>query len=397
MPESTSHVPVDAVTAGPKHHFFGYYDKTPWDETGRYLLALETDFVDRMPKAHDTAVIGLVDLANDNAFRPIAETRAWNLQQGCMLQWLPHAPGQSIIFNDQEGDRFVSVILDVSSGERRVLPRPIYSVAHSGTLAVGLNFSRLHRWRPVTGYTGVHDPLAEAPCPANDGIYSMDLDTGENRLIISLAQVAAEGTQPSMKAVEHWFEHLVFNTDDSRFLFLHRWRPAGEETSLSRLFTAEPDGTDIYCVADHDVVSHFDWKDPNHILAWARQHETGDRYFMFTDRTAEVAVVGDGVLTQDGHCTFSPDNEWVLTDTQLDEDRMRNVVLYHLATGRRFDIGNFFSPTHLVGDIRCDLHPRWNRDGTQICIDSAHEKERQVYVLDVSGIVNHRQSAPTHL
>ena len=27
-----------AVTKGPKHHFFGYYDKTPWDKTGRYLL-----------------------------------------------------------------------------------------------------------------------------------------------------------------------------------------------------------------------------------------------------------------------------------------------------------------------------------------------------------------------
>ena len=35
---------------------------------------------------------------------------------------------------------------------------------------------------------------------------------------------------------------------------------------------------------------------------------------------------------------------------------------------------------------RCDLHPRWNRDGRQVCIDSVHEDQRQMYLLDVSQI-----------
>ena len=37
--------------------------------------------------------------------------------------------------------------------------------------------------------------------------------------------------------------------------------------------------------------------------------------------------------------------------------------------------------------MRSDLHPRWNRDGTQICFDSVHEGTRQVYVLNVKEIV----------
>ena len=32
-------VPARAVTKGPKHHWFGYYDKSPWSADGRYLLS----------------------------------------------------------------------------------------------------------------------------------------------------------------------------------------------------------------------------------------------------------------------------------------------------------------------------------------------------------------------
>ncbi|MCD6465907.1 hypothetical protein J7L27_06040, partial [Candidatus Bathyarchaeota archaeon] len=61
---------VQAVTRGPKHHFFGYYDKSPWDSTGRYMLALEVEFMDRAPTPNDAATIGLIDLKENCLFRP---------------------------------------------------------------------------------------------------------------------------------------------------------------------------------------------------------------------------------------------------------------------------------------------------------------------------------------
>lgn len=292
-----------------------------------------------------------------------------------------------MIFNDRREGRFVSVILDIHSGKERTLPRPIYALSRDGRSAVTLNFARVHRTRPGYGYVGVPDPGEDDPHPADDGIYWLDIATGGSRLIVSLEQIAAYRADEGALLREHWFNHLQFCTDDSRFLFLHRFSlPDGGR--FTRMFTAEPDGSDVYLVSDQEMVSHFDWRDERHILAWARRHETGDRYFLFTDRSEEIEVVGEGVLTEDGHCSYSPDRRWILTDTYPDAESKRHLLLYNVGDGGCVEIGRFYAPPQITGEIRCDLHPRWNRDGTQVCFDSVHEGERQVYVVDVSEAIS---------
>lgn len=379
-------VPVRAVTQGPQHHFFGYYDKPPWDATGRCMLGLRVPFANREPGPDDAATVGIIDLEAGCSFHPLAETRAWNWQQGTMLQWLPSAPDRLIAFNDRDGDRFVSVLLDVHTGERRVLPRPIYAISRDGSRALSVNFARLNDLRPGYGYAGPTDPWRDDPQPDDEGIYIMDLETGDNRLIISIGQVAAIRRDHTMEGYHHWFNHLLFGPDDSRFIFLHRWR-RHDGGRYTRMFTARPDGSEIFCVSDHEMVSHFDWRNERQILAWATRREVGDRFFLFTDRSGDFEVVGEGVLTTDGHCSYSPDGRWILTDTYPRERRVRALMLYDWRNDRRVDVGEFFSPPELEGPIRCDLHPRWSRDGREVCIDSAHEGTRQMYVLDVGEVV----------
>ncbi|WPJ96933.1 hypothetical protein SH580_04330 [Coraliomargarita algicola] len=378
-----------ALTGGGKHHFFGYYDKSCWDASSRWIVGMETDFMDRPPRADDVATIGLIDLHEGNAWKPIAETRAWNWQQGCMLQWLGDA--SSIIFNDRVDGQWVARILDVQSGAERAIDRPIYGLNAQGTHAVSLNFARLQHQRPGYGYPGVKDPTKGVGEPEDDGIYSIDIASGESKLIFSLAQAAALGRTPDFSNTMHRFNHLQFNRAGDRVALLHRYKgfqALSEEVGITRLLTMGIDGSDVRLISDHRHFSHYDWKGSDEILAWASHHGTGLGYYLYDDiEGGEVMPIGTDVFDCDGHCSFSPDQEWVLTDTYPDEQDMRTLLLYHWASGERIDIGRFHSPP-MDWQIRCDLHPRWSRDGRHICIDSIHEGSRQMYLLDVSEIVS---------
>lgn len=393
-----------AVTRGPGHHSFGYYDKCPWDVTGRYLLALRSPFNDHSPDAGEEAVLGVVDLQDGERFRPFAETRAWNWQQGGMLHWL-HAPlafsdttsaaaqaaPHQVIYNDRDGDHFIAVVRDVfTSRTIRRLPLPIYALSPDGRQAVTLNFSRLNHQRKGYGYSIVPDPWEQVGEPADDGISWMDTETGEHRRIITIAQLAQLNRKPSMEGAIHRFNHLQFNTDGTRFCFLHRWKaPGAPGVGSTRLCAADPDGSNLVILADEDRVSHFDWRDPSHLLAWAR-HDGEEHFFLFTDRSEKAEVVAPEAMPRDGHCSYSPApaRRWIVNDGYPDAEQKRTLYLYDTQADARTDLGRYYSPPELTQDYRVDLHPRWSRDGRQICFDSAHEGSRQLYVIDVSAITH---------
>ncbi len=391
----TADVPVRRATIGPGFHFFGYYDKTPWSPDGSLLLTLESDFMDRRPGPEDVARVCAVDAATGQQ-RVIGETRAWNWQQGAMLQWLPGSRSEAI-FNDREGDRFVARIVDVETGATRTLPMPVYAVSPNGREAVSLSFSRLFDVRPGYGYAGVADRWVDDNAPADDGLWRLDLATGDSRLILSLRDAAQllgpAGSLPGMDTGKHRFNHAQYNTDGSRFGVLHRWsvdRTAHGAQWLTRLLSLAPDGGEPRVVTDHRFFSHYDWRDERRLIAWARREGVGDRYYLFDERAeAPPEVLGEGLFATDGHCSYSPDRRWVLTDTYPDREGYRTLILFDPAAERRVDIGRFRGPNPADAECRCDLHPRWSRDGRRVCIDSIHEGgERQMYVLDVSGVVS---------
>ncbi len=183
---STRPVPV---TRPPLYHFFGYYGISPWDRRDRRMLVLEVRFQDRPPQPGDTAAILLIDL-EEKSMREVSTTKAWNFQQGCMLHWLSQGSGSRFIYNDREGNRFISRVVDVETGESYSMPLPVSAVSQDGRHALSLSFSRIHRWRRGYGYPGIEDPHANEKHPDGDGVFVMDLASGETWLAVSMKQVA---------------------------------------------------------------------------------------------------------------------------------------------------------------------------------------------------------------
>ena len=249
--------------------------------------------------------------------------------------------------------------------------------------------------RPGYGYTGLPDPHGDELAPKDSGIFRIDLDTGHQDLIVSLADIARFGRIPGdPQNAKHYFNHLLFNTDGSRFIFLHRWRP-WDPTQYrtvggfgTRMLTATPDGKDLCVVDPHGKTSHFIWRDPKHILAWAWHPSNGTAFYLYEDGTDKVKTIGKGIMTRNGHCTYLPGNEWILNDTYPDKQRKQHVYLYHVATGRTVSLGRFYLPPEYKGEWRCDTHPRFSPDGRSVIIDSPHGGNgRQMHLIDISRIV----------
>jgi len=372
---------VIAITSGPKEHLFAsYYGINSWDRTERYVTILETSIKYRLPTENDPATLGLVDLRN-NEFIPLVETRAWNFQQGCMAHWLATCPDSLIIYNDIRQGKFVSVILNVITKQERVIPYPISAVSPNGREAVSINFARLRQTRVGYGYGGNgQDARMDEPFPEDDGLFLVDLETGDTKLIVSIALVKEMVPELPQNGREY-FNHTLFSRDGSKIFWLARAIPERNTTA----FTVNPDGSNLQrCFPDGWGGSHFDWLNANDLMITARYKAKLYSHILFTVGQQNYQRLGNGLLDFDGHGTFSPDEKWMVTHTYPDRKLYeQRLYLMDMKTNAVLPIGHYLEPPKFHGDWRCDLHPRWSPSGSMIGFNSTHEGSRQVYVIDL--------------
>lgn len=389
---TASDVSIRRVTQPPGDYFFGYYEKTPWSPDGTRLLGMRAEFRDRQPSPDDELELGLIDPQGLYAFEPFASTNAWCWQQGTMLQWVPGV-ADGVVYNRRRAGRFVGVVHDLATGDRRELERAVYAVDPRGRYAIGLNFARLATQRPGYGYEGVADAWADEGAPGKDGVWRIDLDSGGAELVLSLGEIVGIDSDPSMAGQKHWLNHAQINTDGSRVAVLHRWQPS-DGPRQTRLVTLGPDGSDARVIWGARLVSHYDWRSADEILVWGGAPIAPNAFWRVSDSGAEPRPFATDVLTEDGHCSYSPDRTWIANDTYPDPGNLRRLMIVRTADGLRVDLAAFHAPPALDGPLRVDLHPRWNRDGTALCIDSVHEGTRQMYIVDLGPALAAAEAIP---
>ena len=360
-------------------YFFGYYDKSPWNINERYILCLKVKETHKNVAPEEPADIILIDTQNNYKYEKINRTNAWNVQQGCMLQWLGPDFDEEIIFNDYRNGDYCSVIYNINTKEERIINKPVYDVSKDGNTALSLDFARLHTLRPGYGYSNKKDNTSNIKVPDETAIWKVNLKENTTAPLIKYTDLYNFEHRDEMEDASHGVNHIMINPTGNRFMFLHRWLKNNKK--YSRLITLNIDGTNAFNLNDDDMTSHSYWKNDSTILSYARKEEVGIGYLLFKDNTNKY----EHVLTElkmDGHPSYSPNNEMIITDSYPNRSRVQS--LYLVKNDKIQTIGKVHAPFKYDNDFRCDLHPRWDRNNEKIAFDSVFEGKRRLYIIKLT-------------
>ncbi len=380
----------DQITGNDKEHLFAsYYGINSFDRSQRYATVLETDIRYKLPDENEPATLGLVDLKTYE-FIPLAQTRAWNFQQGCMAHWLATNPDSLIVFNDLREGQFVSVIMNVHTRkEIKTIPHPVSAVSHDGKEALSINFARLRLTRPDYGYGGEgQDPGKEIPFPHDDGLFLINLETGESKLLVSYYQVK-ELVPPITEGNIAWFNHTLFSRQSSKIFWLSRQMDG--KTRITTSLVVNRDGTNLQrCFPEDWGGSHYDWLNDNELMITANYQARQYAHILFTAGKDNYKRLGKGVLDYDGHGTFSPDQKWMITDTYPSSGlREQKIYLMDMRNEAVLSLGRFVQPEEYNGLWRCDIHCRWSQKGNIVGFNSTHTGSRQVFIYRLNFKANY--------
>ncbi|MEX0745143.1 MAG: hypothetical protein WD118_06035, partial [Phycisphaeraceae bacterium] len=246
----------------------------------------------------------------------------------------------------------------------------------------------------------------------DDGLWLTDTDTGQARLLISIADAARQAapwlTERDPASFESYCFHSKFNAQRDRLIFTLRHFPADQPVRFNALhhrlvdfevMTIKPDGSDL-----HNAVPEPYWKHGGHHINF---FPDGRRLSMNLRHDAG----GDMLLTQvnhdgsdlrpitrampgSGHPTVHPDGRHILTDTYVNEVHdfgdgsvpIRWIDLETPGDRQILRIASRVEPMN-HGALRVDPHPAWDRTMRWFAFNGVANNTRRVFVADATALL----------
>lgn len=335
--------------------FFGYYDLQQYDKSGRKLLAhIVKSGAD---PAIDPARLVLFCGESDKPCE-ITQTRAWCWQQGARLRWHPTEP-DTVLYNDVENGEYVAKQCKLDGSGAKTVSRALYDVDAQFKNGLCLNFARLQRLRPGYGYSVISDQTVGQAAPDDDGVFLVDMESGQEKLLFSLRELAEDVSE----GFQHYINHISISPSGKRFSFFHLWTSGAGCPWSMRFYVASNDGTGLLCLEDQLCISHYTWLDDTRMLTTT----TDGRYILYGVTDGKKQVLDSEHLDRDGHPSGL--RTGFLSDTYPQKDHMQHVFRIGMDGSEYREILRVFSDPRRYDEHRCDLHPRVTADG-QVVVDT---------------------------
>ncbi len=382
---------IEQVTSGTKHHFFGYIGQCqtiPWNASNRYILCLEIDWIDRMPKPDEAATICVID--TQNQIIALDKTYGWNPQQGTMFYWHPKHAETQFFFNDRDSKsgKVFTVLYDLKTKKR--LREYHFADTHignggvsaNGTFFMGLNYGRLARLRLVTGYPEAWDWSKEEIAPANDGVFKVDIQSGKRKLLVSyqdLHQLLLK-QNPKLEHTGLFINHTLLNRQGTRLYFFARAGWSGKDGDKINIpCSIHTDGTNLILHQRH-IGGHPEWDLGNVMIG--RKDKDQIRYDV--DKKKVIGKIGSPKLfpKPEGDISLSPNGQMFVNGYKRGD---KNYYAVYRKTDGAFGRSKGLHKGFYSGDIRIDPAPRWNRTNDAILVpDLSNNKTRQIFLIRIT-------------
>lgn len=384
-------VTVRQITQGPRHHFFGYIGHVrtiPWNQSGRYIAALRTPFQDRMPTSKDTADVVLLDTQKDFEVLAVEKSLGWNPQQGSMMYWNPKAAETQLFFNDRDPKtgKVFCVLFDIEKRKRlrefRFDDTPIGNggVCQQGGRFAAINYGRIARLRPVTGYPGAFDWTVGQKHPKDDGVFIVDAKSGKKQLVASFQQIAAllRDKRRDIDSKELFINHTLWSRDGKRLFFFARADFSKGRQKINTPFIVNTDGSGLKPLPHH-FGGHPEWNDGSHMIG----RRGSDQAIYDVEKEKFVGTLGSPKIfpNPEGDIALSPDGQWFVNG--WGRSGANHYAFYRLADGYStrssgVDKGQWRK------ELRVDSAPCWNRTGSAVVVPGiAPDGTRQMFLLSL--------------
>ena len=347
--------------------FYGYYDRSP-ENQGKIL------FHEMLSDEKSVRII--VENTTNGEEKVIAQTPAFNWQMGARAIWIDD---DTVSYNDFDGEKYVCKWFSLSKNHVvKAFDKPLQDYK-GGNYYLGVNYQRLRSYAKEYAYYCLPEMTkSEYDDYEHDGIWKVDVNTGEINLLLSIAEILKFEHIDRFDKGKHFLNHIMMSPNGSSFIFIHRYYVNGVRYDRLMFY----DFKQLKVLMNERIQSHYCWLDDTNVFGYGEYE--GKRSFNAINVKTGVVTKHEKLTAKhprDGHPTVYED--WIVIDDYPNLSRMQPMIAYNYKTKEIKWLGEFYHDLKHKEYNRCDLHPRFSKDGSRIYLDTIYSGKRELVMLNV--------------